>query len=362
MPGGRKKNATVTSISENIIQEKNEINPLNSDVMPMVELKPKRERKKTKHAVVAIVTESGIQGNFTQELSRPMIAHLPIHSSEISFQDPLVTYDPNPPLNPEGFDVGETDPFSMEASYENQGVMHENVVADTKEEVAVSKKDVAVVEKEEKVVEKPAVRKSYGPSQLLVCYQSTKTTQILPSSVDVACFWCCEQFTNQPCIIPKEKCGDVWSVYGNFCTPQCAMAYLLSELLDNHVRWERISYINHIYGNNYNGRIYPAPSRETLQRFGGPIRAEDFHDMCDKQNVRVDIHMPPMVSILSSMDTKPIDFYETNIHNSFANPVVYPSYKTEPGDFKLKRSKPLKEHANTLDSVLNIQTKPRTNV
>jgi hypothetical protein len=140
------------------------------------------------------------------------------------------------------------------------------------------------------------------------------------------------------------------------------MAYLLSEILDNHVRWERISYINHIYGNNYNGRIYPAPSRETLQRFGGPIRAEDFHEMCDKQNVRVDIHMPPMVSILSSMDTKPIDFYETNIHNSFANPVVYPSYKTESGDFKLKRSKPLKEHANTLDSVLNIQTKPRTNL
>lgn len=360
MPG-RKSKATITSISENIIQEKNEINPLNSDVMPMVELKPKRERKKTKHAVVAIVTENGIQGNFSQELSRPMIAHLPIHSSEISFQDPLVTYDPNPPMNPEGFDVGETDPFSMEASYENQGPVNISIVPETNEEV-VLKKEV-VVEKEEKVVEKSVARKNYGPSQLLVCYQSTKTTQVLPSSVDVACFWCCEQFSNQPCIIPKEKSGNVWSVYGNFCTPQCAMAYLLSELLDNHVRWERISYINHIYGNNYNGRIYPAPSRETLQRFGGPIRAEDFHDMCDKQNVRVDIHMPPMVSILSSMDTKPIDFYETNIHNSFANPVSYPSYKAESGELKLKRSKPLKEHANTLDSVLNIQTKPRsTNV
>ena len=86
------------------------------------------------------------------------------------------------------------------------------------------------------------------------------------------------------------------------------MAYLLSELMDTHVRWERIALLNRLYGKECGGRVYPAPSRESLIRFGGPLNKDEFHEICDSQRLRVDIHMPPMVSILASMDTKPIDF------------------------------------------------------
>ena len=62
--------------------------------------KVKRERVSKKHAVVAVVTQNGIQGMFTPEIRRPLIACLPIHSNEVQFYDQPPKYDPNPPNNP----------------------------------------------------------------------------------------------------------------------------------------------------------------------------------------------------------------------------------------------------------------------
>jgi hypothetical protein len=138
------------------------------------------------------------------------------------------------------------------------------------------------------------------------------------------------------------------------------MAYLLSEILDTHTRWERIALLNRLYGSQCNGRVYPAPSRESLQRFGGPISTEEYRAMCDSQRIRVDIHLPPMVSILASMDTKPIDFYETPLRNTFASPNSLPAVRLadEPaGALKLRRNKPLKDKESTLDSCLNIMVR-----
>jgi hypothetical protein len=188
---------------------------------------------------------------------------------------------------------------------------------------------------------------------------NTNHTKELPSETDLACFWCCEKFSGRPCVIPSYISQSVWHVYGNYCTPQCAMAYLLSEILDTHTRWERISLLNRLYNKQVNGRIYPAPSRESLQRFGGPITPDDFRSICENQNIRVDIHMPPMVSILASMDTKPIDFYETPLRNTFTSPHQLSVQRTmdEPVGLKLKRNKPLKDKDSTLDACLQIMTR-----
>jgi hypothetical protein len=136
------------------------------------------------------------------------------------------------------------------------------------------------------------------------------------------------------------------------------MAYLISEILDTHTRWERISLLNRLYSSFVNGRIYPAPSRECMQRFGGTISSEEFRSICSSQRIRIDIHMPPMVSILSSIDTKPIDFYETPLCTTFSsqqqvNNVVTDDTKT----LKLRRKKPLKDKESTLDSCLQITVK-----
>jgi hypothetical protein len=141
------------------------------------------------------------------------------------------------------------------------------------------------------------------------------------------------------------------------------MAALLAEPLDTHVRWERIALLNMLYGSAFtNGRIYPAPDRAVLQRFGGPMTIDEYRDLCDRGRLRVDINYPPMVSILASMDTKPIDFYESSLGHTTAsatNTVVEPVNNVGQSQLKLKRSKPLKDREHTLDNILNLQIKNR---
>ena len=331
--------------------------------------KPKREKRSSKHKVVAVITPDGIQGAFQSEVKRPLIAHLPIKSSEIKFHDQLFVYDPNPPGQFEAFDAAELDPFSEKQSYEpieiatNQEKKEENITL--KEEYSENSNEfISVDTKKQNTTQQntsPQVvsKKEYGPTKLLVQFSNSKHTQVLPNETDLACFWCCDFFKTRPCVIPLKVIDGVWNVYGNFCTPQCCMAYLLSELMDTHTRWERIALLNCLYKDSVNTRIYPAPNRECLQRFGGPISTQDFRAICESQQIRVDVHLPPMVSILASMDTKPIDFYETNIRSTANNPYQssLPKMDDTTNTLKLKRSKPLKDKENTLDSCLNIMMK-----
>ena len=75
-------------------------------------VKQKRERKSSKHPVVAVVSQNGIQGIFQPEIRRPLIAHLPITSNEVKFYNQPLHYDPNPPTKPEAYDANMTNPFA----------------------------------------------------------------------------------------------------------------------------------------------------------------------------------------------------------------------------------------------------------
>ena len=318
------------------------------DITEVIDKPIKREKKSKKHQVVAVITPDGIQGTFQPEQRRALIAHLPIHSNEIQFHEQHLTYDPRPPCQPEAFNAAEIDPFSTEATYEN---MPAPEIIEKKEEVVVSKKEEL----------QPLQRKEYGSDKLLVEYSNSSKTHILPSETSVACFWCCENFSGRPCIIPSHVIDDVWQVYGNFCSPQCGMSYLITELLDTHTRWERIALLNRLYSTFTDGRIYPAPPRECMQRFGGTISSDEFHKICDSRRIRIDLHMPPMVSILASIDTKPIDFYETPLCTIFTSSYQTPTTVTqsvpEIKSLKLRRTKPLKDKESTLDSCLQIAMK-----
>ena len=85
----------------------------------------------------------------------------------------------------------------------------------------------------------------------------------------------------------------------------------------------------------------------------------EFRAILHERKLRVDVMAPPMVSIIQTMDTKPIDFYETPLRNTFASPHQPPLIRAndEPTGLKLRRSKPLKDKDNTLDSCLNITVK-----
>jgi hypothetical protein len=180
-------------------------------------------------------------------------------------------------------------------------------------------------------------------------------------SSDLSCFWCCHKFSSEPCYLPMKEENGAFTVYGNFCLPQCALAHLLNEHIDTHVRWERMALLHRIYRPTAKGgRLYPAPPRESLQIFGGPYNIESFRELCLQGKTRVDIAKPPIVSILTTLDTKPIDFYDSTLQNSFTSGFTldrFKSWSEQGGALRLKRSKPLKDRENTLDACIQLSVK-----
>lgn len=314
---------------------------------PVVAEPKKRGKKAPK--IVAVVTPEGIQGSFQSEPRRPLIAHLQVNPSQVNFFNGSLQYDPNLP----------TQPLPYEPGFDNYFSNQQETLLDLKEE---SKEEIPVAESEEVEVAQTQVT---GPQEaalpvfanhdLMVQFRDTVTNKKLPASTDIACYWCSHSFQGTPCIIPEREEQGVYRVYGNFCCPECAVAYLLEESLDSTTRWERMALLHRIYGPYYNyKRIFPAPARASLKLFGGPMTIGTFRATMRERKVRVDIQTPPMVSILGSLDTKPIDFYDSSLRTTFS-PLLQESLPKAEENLRLKRSKPLKDKDSTLDSVMNIQ-------
>jgi hypothetical protein len=303
------------------------------------------KRAKKAINVVAVVTPEGIQGNFNPEPRKPLIAHLEIHSNEVTFRDQPLHYDPNPPLQPEPYDAIADDIFAT-----TQEVIEEEVINKIEE----NKVESTIKYEEIKTESRPL--QVFSNSQIMVEFASRNQSQKLPDKTDIACFWCAHKFENQPCIIPEREVKGIYKVYGNFCAPECAMGHLLNESIDPHVRWERMALLNRIYDTEISGKIYPAPPRESLELFGGPLTIESYRATVSSKKVRIDLHMPPIVSIIGSIDTKPIDFYDTSIKNTMTLLPYDKINQTEEG-LRLKRNKPLKDKESTLDACINIEIK-----
>lgn len=327
--------------------------------VPVVEVAVEQPKKKGKKApkIVAVVTPNGIEGSFLPEPRRPLIAHLQVSSSDVKFHDTPLFYDPKPPGQPEPYDAF-ADNFFGNQNAEIMGDVQ--VLA-----------NASANEKEEPIEEAPTPAPTtltkgqsigldaFTKCDLMVEYKGLKATKKIPEKTAIACFWCAHSFDWQPCVIPEREEKGTYRVYGNFCSPSCGMAFVLNEALDTHVRWERIALLHRLYGNHYeNRRIFPAPARESLKIFGGPMDIDTYRGTIGAGKVRIDLQIPPMVSILGSIDTKPIDFYDSSMKHTISPLLGELVPKAEEG-LRLKRSKPLKEKDSTLDSVLKIQIKAR---
>lgn len=94
-----------------------------------------------------------------------------------------------------------------------------------------------------------------------------------------ACFWCTYEFDNQPIYIPKHFIKDTYHVYGCFCSPECATAYLMEENIDSSSKFERYYHINHIYSKiyDYKKNIKPAPNPYyMLEKYYGNLSIQEY--------------------------------------------------------------------------------------
>lgn len=124
----------------------------------------------------------------------------------------------------------------------------------------------------------------------LSLYKNTQTDK--PS----ACFWCTYPFNTPVCVIPKyELEHNAIQVYGAFCTPECAAAFLMREEIDDSVKFERYQLLNQMY--RYNTKtttgIALAPSPYyVVEKFYGTLTPEEYRALSRMQKTLVVLDRP----------------------------------------------------------------------
>jgi hypothetical protein len=102
------------------------------------------------------------------------------------------------------------------------------------------------------------------------------------NETDSACFWCTYNFSNLPISIPKFEINRTYHVYGCFCSPECACAYLMNENIDSSIKFERYHLLCYIYTKvyEYKQNIKPAPNPHyTLNKFFGNLSIDDYREL-----------------------------------------------------------------------------------
>jgi len=291
-----------------------------------IEISPVPAKKSRKPAIVAAVTPDGIQGNLTPvgEL-RPLIVHLPIRSSDIDndmFASVVHTTE-----------EGQVRPYDPDDQFVNYG----QTPAAAAPEAAPTR---------------PSLPLHYS-EKLMVRFQDANRDQRLPDSTDVACFWDCHPFRGTPCVIPTVIEEGIWRVYGNFCCPECAAAFLFNERLDSHVQWERYALLNRLYAPG-SDPVRLSPPRQSLRLFGGSLDVTDYRGIVGDRRLRLDVMTPPMISIIQVMDTKPIDFYDASMKNTFIPWEMDRMNRPGAQGLRLRRTKPVAAKEATLEFCMGI--------
>jgi hypothetical protein len=263
---------------------------------------------------------------------RPLIAHLPIHSSDIDNDMFAQISHENSGGPPKPYDPADT-----YALYSQEQKSAETPAAAAAEAPAVAR---------------PSLPLHYS-EKLMVRFQDANREQRLPDSTDVACFWDCNEFRGSPCVIPTMIEEGIWRVYGNFCCPSCAAAYLFNERLDAHVQWERYALLNRLYATD-GEPVRLAPPRTVLRMFGGTLDVSEFRSIVGEKRMRVDVMSPPMISIIQVMDTKPIDFYDASMKNTFIPWEMDRMNRPGAQGLRLRRTKPVAEKESTLEYCMGI--------
>jgi|UniRef100_A0A6C0CT03 hypothetical protein len=174
-----------------------------------------------------------------------------------------------------------------------------------------------------------------------------KISSVREYSEHTACFWCCHKFNGIQIVSPisYDAYKNTYVCEGNFCSPECSLAYLYSEhTMSDGTRWIRHSLLNHLYSALYSEGISPAPPRALLRMFGGPLDIEQFRKYISSTNDIIQCELPPIRLLFPSMNIQG-PLRDMKKYVSLSNDVVEKASES----LRLKRSKPVHINVPTLD-------------
>jgi hypothetical protein len=129
-----------------------------------------------------------------------------------------------------------------------------------------------------------------------------------------ACFWCTYDFDNPPIHIPKHYIKNSFEVYGCFCSPECATAYLMGEHIDSSSKFERYHLLNNIYAKiyDYTKNIKPAPNPYyMLDKYYGNLSIQEYRSLLRNERLFLIVDKP-LTRILPELHEDNDDFIINN--------------------------------------------------
>lgn len=150
-----------------------------------------------------------------------------------------------------------------------------------------------------------------------------------------ACFWCTYDFDTHPCYIPKYEMDETIYGYGAFCRPECAVAFLMKENLDDSTKFERYHLLNHIYSKvyDYKKNIKPAPNPYyLLDKFYGNLSIQEYRKLLKTEHMLLVVDKP-LTRILPELHEDNDDF----ILNIYGGTKMGSSNQIAGGVYKVKR-------------------------
>ncbi len=119
------------------------------------------------------------------------------------------------------------------------------------------------------------------------------------------CFWCCHNIEYKLYGMPisYDSINDTYTLYGSFCSLQCANAYNFSVHNGSDKVWEINGFIQMLAKRNgYQNYIRPAPSRYLLKMFNGYLTIDEFRKLHKNTETTHVLNLPPMISISSGYE------------------------------------------------------------
>lgn len=146
------------------------------------------------------------------------------------------------------------------------------------------------------------------------------------------CWWCCHGFNWDSLHFPYKLKSNVFYTTGHFCSWECMKSYAVDK---NYL--EECEYIT-LMRKRSEGKITPtkrAPSRYSLEMFGGTLKIEEFRTCSTVIVVKIPGEVFQHQSIIK--EDRPVD-----------------GGGSCGGGLKLKREKPLERSKGKLETSLNV--------
>ena len=178
-------------------------------------------------------------------------------------------------------------------------------------------------------------------NQLKLSFHKSDICQNLGGTQRSACFWCTCEFDSPAIYIPKSCSKEGYQVYGCFCSPECAAAFLMNENIDTSTRFERYHLLNSVYGKIYKYeksiKIAPNPYY-LLNKYYGNLTIQEYRKL---------FHSDQMIYVVNKPLTHILpELYEDN-NDFLLNTKIIPT-----NSVNIKKNKPLK--SNILNNAFGI--------